>query len=581
MAIDNHIGCVRFVSRTSEIIFQAPVDIVCARTHAEVRPALARIEAAVATGLHAAGFLSYESAPAFDDAFQTHSPGDIPLLWFGLYASKEEYPRSIDNAPPVCVGAWETLVSEDEYHTAIARIHEHIAAGDTYQVNYTFPMRAAFQGDPEAWFHQLCQAQRADHCAYIHTSRFSILSASPELFFRLSGEQLAVRPMKGTRPRGPWHEKDRLMADELIHSSKEQAENVMIVDLLRNDLGRIAAVDSVKVSRLFDVERYDTVWQMTSTIQAATGASVPEILAALFPSGSVTGAPKVRTMQLIQELEPFPRGVYCGSIGWWSPGRQAEFNVAIRTVTVDRERNEAVYNVGGGITWGSTASGEYAECRVKAALLTTDVPSFELLESLLWDGDYFLLNAHLERLQSSATYFDFALDGAAIQQALQNHAAHLQPRNVAAKVRLLVNRQGDITLEDAPLQPLSPIRLGFATEPMDTRTPFLYHKTTHRAVYEQAKAQRPDCEDVLLWNEDGEITESTFANVVLDIDGESLTPPVAAGLLSGTMRAHLLASGEITEGTLTKADVRRAHRIRLINSVRRWLDVEWVECDQD
>lgn len=383
--------------------------------------------------------------------------------------------------------------------------------------------------------------------------------------------------MKGTRPRGRWPEEDRRLAAELAASEKDRAENVMIVDLLRNDMGRIAETGSVAVASLFDVERYETVWQMTSTITARTHVAVPAILAALFPSGSVTGAPKVRTMEIIRGLEPFPRGVYCGTVGWWSPGRRAEFNVAIRTVTVDTETGSAHYHVGGGITWGSSAAGEYEECRVKAALLAVRPPRFDLLESLLFDGQYFLLENHLDRLRDSAEYFGFDLDLDAVRRALLDKAAAFVGQPGRYKVRLRVGRSGAVKVDAEPAAPARRMRIGFAREPVDENDPFLYHKTTHRALYEEAMASRPDCDDVLLWNRRGEITESTRANVVLEIDGKSLTPPVCSGLLAGTMRAHVIAEGQIHEAPLTKADVRRAESVRLINSVRKWIDVKFID----
>ena len=349
----------------------------------------------------------------------------------------------------------------------------------------------------------------------------------------------------------------------------------MIVDLLRNDMGCISEIGSVRVPRLFNIERYETVWQMTSTITSTTRASVPAILGALFPSGSVTGAPKVRTMQVIRDVERSPRGVYCGAIGWWAPERRAEFNVAIRTVTVDHETGIARYHVGGGITWGSTPEAEYEECHTKAAVLTQGRPEFELLESLLFDGGYFLLDEHLARLVSSAKYFDFDIEPDTIRAALMAAAATFG--SAPLKVRLLLTRDGAFRIENVPATPAAPVRLGFAAEPVDDRNVFLYHKTTHRVVHEQAKATRPDCDDVVLWNQRGEITETTTANIVLNIGGQWLTPPVTAGLLAGTMRAHLLARGAIREAVLAKADLSRATAVALINSVRKWVEAGFLD----
>lgn len=566
-------GTVILVSRRRRLVFCDPLEVVSARQVEEVLPCLKRVEEAVARGLYGAGLLAYEAAPAFDPALTAHPPGDFPLAWFGLYREVHESPPSLTEGGGFEVGPWSPLVSEEVYREAIRRIRAYIGAGDVYQVNYTFPLEASFRGDTPGWFGELCRAQAGDCCAFVNTGRFHILSASPELFFRLEGDRIVTRPMKGTRPRGRWLAEDRHFAEALAASEKDRAENVMIVDLLRNDLGRIAQVGAVRVSELFAVERYPTVWQMTSTIEADTSASVPEVFSALFPSGSVTGAPKVRVMQVIRELEPFPRGVYCGSVGWWFPYRQAEFNVAIRTVTVDTQEGVARYGVGGGITWESSAEGEYEECRVKTRVLVRNEPEFELLESLLFDGEYFLFEEHLARLEASAEYFDIPLDRCEVESALRAAQESFDPRGPARKVRLLVARNGSARVESEPIKPAQPVRVGLAASPVDPDDVFLFNKTTFRRVYEAALATRPDCADVLLWNPNEEITESTVANVVLEMDGELLTPPVECGLLPGTFRRHLLDRGVVRERVLKKSDLARAQSIRLINSVRKWIDV--------
>lgn len=567
-------GDVVFVSQGVESRYSNPSRVVVAHLPLEVPKRLAEIERAVESGMHAAGFLAYEAAPGFDEALAAHPPGELPLLWFGLYREPPVMMAHEQQAQSFTVGAWVPDVTPEEYRGAIARVRELIAAGDAYQVNYTFPLTAAFTGDALSWFRNLCLAQPTGHAAFVDTGRFKIVSVSPELFFRLDGVHLETRPMKGTRPRGRWLAEDRGLHDELASSRKEQAENVMIVDLLRNDMGRISDVGSVCVPLLFEIERYETVWQMTSTVRCTTRASVPEIFGALFPSGSVTGAPKVRTMQIIRELEPLPRDVYCGAVGWWAPGRRAEFNVAIRTAVVDARRGSARYHVGGGITWDSTADAEYGECHAKAAVLTRMPRQFELLESLLFDGGYFLLDEHLARLRDSAEYFGVELDVAAVRDRLAQAALVFD--GIPKKVRLLVARDGTIGIEHAPVAPLGPVCLALAGEPVDDGDVFLYHKTTWRAVYENAKALRPDCTDVILWNARGEITETTFANIALHIGGEWLTPPVRCGLLAGVMRGHLLGAGRLREAVLLKEDLARASAVAIFNSVRKWVDVQAV-----
>lgn len=575
-------GYIQFRSRVRERIFADPAEIIAAASLREVGPCLERLAAAVARGAYAAGFIAYEAAPAFDPAMKTPAPGDLPLLWFGIYPTMLE--RALSPGAPGAAGdagPWTPLVSAEAYQENIRRIREWIAAGDTYQVNYTFPLQAAFRGDARSWFLRLCAAQQADYCAYVDLGRQRLLSASPELFFRLKGNRLETSPMKGTRPRGRWSAEDQALAQALAASEKDRAENVMIVDLLRNDMARISEPDSVRVHSLYDIESYPTVWQMTSTIRSRTRAAVPEIIRALFPCGSVTGAPKIRTMEIIRELEPHPRGVYCGTIGWWAPDGQAEFNVAIRTVTLDTQTGLARYHTGGGITSGSSAADEYEECLVKASLLTRPIPEFELLETLRYDGAYFLLAEHLDRLAASAGYFGFVCDRPAIEKAL---IAAASPADSGAlrppaplKVRMLLRQDGSYQIQREALAPPAALRVGFAARPVEANDPFLYHKTTCRDVYRQALAARPDCDDVLLWNARDEITESTIANVVLDFDGGRWTPPLACGLLEGTFRRHLLEQGVIAERVLTKKDVLRARAIHLVNSVRQWIPVHWMD----
>jgi para-aminobenzoate synthetase / 4-amino-4-deoxychorismate lyase len=553
--------------------FGAPVRVIEARTAGEVLAALRTVETAVHThNLTAAGYLSYEAAAAFDLDVHPPPPDGPPLLWFGLYRQAEALAAPPPAAGAYQIGAWRPALDAETYAAAVARIKDHIAAGKTYQVNFTFPLHADFRGDPWTLFHDLAQAQQAGYMAYLDLGRYVIASASPELFFHLDGAQISARPMKGTAARGRTLAEDLRQMEWLRQSPKERAENVMIVDMIRNDLGRVAETGSVQVPSLFDVERYPTLLQMTSTVTARTRASLVDIMAATFPCASITGAPKVRTMQLIKALEPEPRGVYTGAIGVIAPGRQAQFNVAIRTVVVDRARETAVYNVGSGIVWDADAAAEYAECRLKAQVLVQKRPSFALLESLLWtpDGGYFLLDLHLERLRETADYFQYPCDTARVQAALADAA---RPLAAPAKVRLLVNADGRPAAQAVSLAEgatLEPVRVGLAPTPVDPNNPWLYHKTTQRQVYDAARAARPDCDEVLLWNTRGELTEATSANVVVTLDGALVTPPVAAGLLPGTLRRTLLENGRIQEAPIPLSALRRATEIWLINSVRGW-----------
>ena len=558
--------------------FEAPARQVVARRAEDVAAALAEVERAVEDeGLLAAGYLAYEAGAAYGLSTHPPDPDGPPLLWFGLFGRRAPA-GPLPAGGAYRFGPWRPALDFAPYAAAIAHVKAAIARGDTYQANFTFPLQADFDGDPWALFAALNAAQRASYGAYLDLGRFVICSASPELFFRRDGERLEARPMKGTAPRGLSAAADRAQIDWLRQSEKNRAENVMIVDMIRNDFGRVARVGSVAVPELFAVERYPTLLQMTSTVTADSDAPLSEVLAAVFPCASITGAPKRRTMELLRDLESGPRGVYTGAIGVLLPGRRAQFNVAIRTAVIDRARGQAVYGVGSGVVWDSDATAEYEECRLKARVLSAPPrPAFCLLESLRWSPDegYALRAAHLRRLADSAAYFGYPLDPAVAERRLDALAAGL---SAPAKVRLLLAADGALTLEARPLAEgalSQPVRLGLAREPVSSADVWLYHKTTRREVYDAARAGRPDCDEVLLWNERGELTEATASNVVLVLDGRAWTPPQSAGLLAGTLREQLLATGQIAERPLTPDDLRRAEAVWLINSVRGWREGEW------
>lgn len=560
--------------------FSNPVEIIQAHDLGEVQSALSFVETQVEKkGLHAAGFISYEAAPAFDSAFKVVPSSNCPLLWFGLYDSPEpiDLPRPTSKRD-YSLGEWRPSVTRDEYASAIQRIREYIAEGDTYQVNYSFRLKTKFSGDVWSFFLRLAHSQQSRHSAFIETEQFAICSASPELFFRLDGSDLVSRPMKGTAQRGLTFADDKRMGEWLQASEKNRSENVMIVDMVRNDIGRVAEPSSISVPKLFEVERYPTVWQMTSTVKGKTDQPVGSIMSALFPCASITGAPKVRSTEIIAELESLPRRVYTGAIGYIAPQRKAQFNVAIRTVLIDRTSGEAEYGVGGGIVWGSTPDDEYNECLNKAKVLTEERPEFSLLETMLWapDQGYFLLEYHLRRLSDSAEYFGYNCDvvevGRMLEIAAKGFAAAPQ------KVRLLVSSGGMIHIEHKAmlLDRSQPVRLRLAATPVDREDVFLYHKTTHRVVYDRARTECSDCDDVLLWNAQGEVTESTIANIVVETEKGLITPPVECGLLAGTFRRWLLEQGKVREQKIMVEELRNAKAICLVNSVRQWQDARFL-----
>ncbi|MGD9780533.1 MAG: aminodeoxychorismate synthase component I [Kiritimatiellia bacterium] len=552
--------------------FQHPVEILSAVRVEDVLPRLREIEQAVEDRhLHAAGWIAYEAAPAFDPALAVRAPGPLPLLWFGLF----EKPESIDlpaAAEPLPAG-WNPDLSPEAYARAFDQIKRHIREGDTYQVNYSYRLhRGAFEQDPWQAFLALVGAPRAPFGAYVSAGPWRICSASPELFFRLDGSRLESRPMKGTAPRGLSAAQDRAQIDALLACEKNRAENLMIVDMVRNDLGRVARPGTVRTVRLCDPEKFPTVWQLVSAVAAETDAAVSEIFSALFPPASITGAPKNRTMRIIADLESSPRQVYTGAIGFLAPGRRAQFNVAIRTLLLDVRSRRAEYGVGGGIVWDSDRAAEQAECRAKARILSTPPrPPFALLETMLWtpEDGIRLLELHLARLRDSADYFGYPFDAARIRAEVETLARSL-PR-APQRVRLLLAEDGTPTLQASPLAPLASgpfFHIALARRPVDRADVFLYHKTTNRRIYEEAKADFPGHDDVILYNEDGEATESTLANLAVEIDGVLCTPPVECGLLPGVARAELLARGILRERRIPLPLLRESPRIFLLNSVR-------------
>ena len=567
----------RFVVRNTVnsgwLVFTKPKAVLLARTPAEVLDVLIDVERRVnQESLFAAGFLSYEAASGFDPAYVTNKDHCLPLVCFGLFSEVEE----CDALPGLdCTSnsslPWKMTTSRAQYADRLSEIKHQIELGNTYQINYTVRQRAVDIIDP--WELFLTTASDAPYAAYIECQDHAIVSASPELFFQLRNRHLICKPMKGTAPRGLMSADDLALRRELHESVKNHAENVMITDMVRNDLGRIAMPGTVAVPELYEIEKYPTVWQMTSTVTARTNASISDIFIALFPSASVTGAPKVSSMQIISELEDTPREIYTGAIGIIGPDRQAQFSVAIRTALVDKKTNEAVYGIGGGIVWDSDVDEEYRECLTKARILTTrnSAQDFELLETILWEpeGGFFLLDEHLNRMRASAAYFDFPFDIKAVQELLAGLKNRLPAQR--HRVRLLLRRDGEIRGTGTAIAlggegPQQRVRL--SSEPIKIDTPFIYHKTTCRDIYERALQMTDNGDDVLLWNEEGFITETSIANVIVTIDGKRYTPPVVCGLLAGTYREWLIRQGDIKERKIHVSELTPESELTLINSVR-------------
>ena len=562
-------------------MYRRPARIIAASDSETLAHALAEIDRHVKSGGEAAGFLSYEAGYALEPKLLPLLGRESgPLCWFGLYdtaATLEELSFPPGDSEQL-VQHRHSTIARGQYDEALRAIHDWISAGDVYQINFTY--RLAFESGCRPWrlFTSLCHRHPVPYAAFVNTGQEQIVSLSPELFFSIREKHITVKPMKGTADRGLTLEDDVRRAGELQVSEKNRAENVMIVDLMRNDLGRICSSGSVKTTRLFDVERFPSVWQMTSTIEGHLREEcTPEsVIRALFPSGSVTGAPKIRAMQLISALETTPRGVYTGAIGYFAP-HQAQFNVAIRTAVL--RGAEGLLGVGGGITYDSSSAEEWKESQSKAAFLTQDAPDFKIIETMRWEGEYSLLEEHLERMRGSAEYFLFHFEKRAAREALAAIVPKFGGR--PHRVRLLLAQDGSLEIdssEAAGAPPFGRVRLSAQTALSSDR--FLYHKTTRRKMYddELAAARAAHCDDALFFNERGELTEGAIHNVFVVEGALWRTPAIACGVLPGTYRAFILKTrSNAREDVMTLDDLLRADAIYLCNSVRGMFPVRLSE----
>ena len=542
----------------------------------EVVAVLREVERATDAGQWAFGFVAYEAAAAFDPTLAVHRVpvGGPPLVWFGL-ADEPVNADVLDAGDGSGYRAsWERGWTAAAYRRAVARVRESIARGETYQCNLTVRMRGRVDGDPYRMYRDLALGQRGAYNAYLDLGRYVVASASPELFFERRGDDLLLRPMKGTAARGRDVHDDRAQAARLRASAKERAENVMIVDLIRNDVARVARIGSVRVPELFRIEQYETVLQLTSDVEARLrpGVGLTELFGALFPSGSVTGAPKASTMALIRELEPTPRGVYCGAVGVVGPpdaAVRARFNVAIRTAVVDRDSGTAEYGTGSGITWSSEPSAEHDEVIAKTAVLHRRPRPFELIETMRHEPERGLRNRdrHLRRMADSAAHLGFDFDHESVLGELRAQLAGVG----AARVRLRLSRDGKVGVDLAPLPVgTGPVTLALDHEPVDSASPWLCHKTTHREVYESRQRRHPHVDDVVMVNERGELTEVTRANLAVRLDGRWWTPPTVSGCLPGVERGRLIDRRKLTERVLHPDDLHRAAEIAVLSSLRGW-----------
>ncbi len=566
------------------LAFGEPQQVLVARTLDEVRPVLEQVDALSRQGLWCVGYVRYEAAPAFDAALQVHA-AEGPLVWFGVHAQPLADADVQQPTMPEPYVPWTPRFNRNGFDANMARIHEAIAAGDLYQLNYTAQLEAPFSGSlPSsaadsawAWFAALRRSQPRAYGAFIDTGDEQVLSVSPELFFDWDGQCILSRPMKGTAARGANRHEDAANAERLRSTPKEQAENVMIVDLIRNDLSRVAQPFSVKVPRLFHLEALPTVWQMTSDVVATTreGTSLWDVFAALFPCGSVTGAPKVQAMRQIKALEPDARGVYCGAVGVVRPGGHATFNVPIRTVTVREGR--ARCGIGSGITFDAQAEGEWQEWRSKRMFLERASQPFELLETLaLREGVVQNQALHLRRMAGAAAHFGFVWNEVKVAQTLAE-VVQAHPSG-AWRVRLLLQPGGACTVEafaltDTPV----PVKLLLADRPLEeAHGEFVRFKTTRRAHYDAFTPRDPAVFDTILFNPQGEVTECTRGNIAFLVEGQWVTPPLSCGMLPGIGREVLLAQGRLKVQVMRVEDLPKVRSMAFINSLRGWLDAQLV-----
>lgn len=567
------------------LLFTHPTEIVSAWTPEEVPEALARLEAAADAGLHAAGFFAYELGYVLEPKLMELMPEgrNVPLLWFGLYKSprvmKEAevdhwlatHTRSGSYQFTSVTRAWD----QAEYEQKFSAVQDKIRAGDIYQLNLTFKARFRLEGSPLTFYRDMRQRQRVAYAGIVDTGDVTVLSASPELFIEKHGPVVSTRPMKGTAPRAGTPEADADQRRVLSSDIKQRAENLMIVDLMRNDLGRIAEVGSVNVTDLFTVETFRTLHQMTSGVTATLkdGLGLADLIRAIFPPGSVIGAPKIRAMELIRDYETEPRGVYCGAIGHITPTGEALFNVAIRTPVVFRD-GRGEMGIGSGVVYDSVGAKEYAECLLKMKFLTDPPKRFELIETILHDAGtgYWLLEGHLKRLTASAAYFGYAFDEGAARDALAAAVAGRQGERL--RVRLLLAEDGTLSIsvtEQAPQRPEAVMRYVISDTRLDSTNAFLFHKTTRRELYDrewQHYADTQGSDEVLYLNERGEVAEGSRTNVFIEKNGRLLTPPLSSGLLPGVLRAELIAQGRAHEAVLTLDDLAGADAVFVGNSVR-------------
>ena len=546
--------------------FTQPIKELKTRDLAEVADLLAQVESYQEQGYYVVGYVSYEAAPAFEEKLAVHK---LPLLgeyllYFTVHDNVETSPIPLTYEEVDLPSNWHELTSAEDYEKAIAQIHHHLRQGDTYQVNYTVQLKQDLSANPFAIYNRMVVEQEAGYNAYIEHDEMAVISMSPELFFEQNDRELTTRPMKGTTQRGVTDQEDLAQASWLEQDPKNRSENMMIVDLLRNDMNRISEVGSEYVERLCQVEQYSTVWQMTSTIKSQLRLDVDlvAIFRSLFPCGSITGAPKIATMEIIKNLESQPRGVYCGTIGLLLPNGRRIFNVAIRTIQL--YKGQAIYGVGGGITWDSTWESEYREVHQKAAVLYRKQARFQLITTgKISQKNLLFEEQHLERLTKASRYFAYPFNPEDLRQKIEEECQACDSHQ-DYRLRISLSKSGEMELSRQILTPLSPsfCQAKLCLQKADLQQAFTYFKTTHRPYLTLGK------QEIIYHNAAGELLETSIGNLVLKIDGKLYTPPINLGILPGIYRQHLLETGQVKEKIMTLADLNQAEAVYGCNAVR-------------
>ena len=554
--------------------FPQPIKELKTRDLAEVADLLAQVESYQEQGYYVVGYVSYEAAPAFEEKLAVHKTSLLGeyLLYFTVHDKVEISPIPLTYEEVDLPSNWIELTSAENYEKAIAQIHHHLRQGDTYQVNYTVQLKQDLSVDPFATYNRMVVEQEAGYNAYVEHDEMAVISMSPELFFEQNDRELMTRPMKGTTQRGVTDQEDLAQASWLEQDPKNRSENMMIVDLLRNDMNRISEVGSEHVERLCQVEQYSTVWQMTSTIKSQLRPDVDlvEIFRSLFPCGSITGAPKIATMEIIKNLEPQPRGVYCGTIGLLLPNGRRIFNVAIRTIQL--HQGKAIYGVGGGITWDSTWESEYREVHQKAAVLYRKQARFQLITTgKISQKQLQFEDQHLERLTKASRYFSYPFDPEELRQKIEEECQACDSHQ-DYRLRITLSKSGEMELSRQILSPLSPsfCKAKLCLQEADLQQAFTYFKTTHRPHLSLGK------QESIYHNAAGELLETSIGNLVLKIAGKLYTPPTSLGILPGIYRQHLLETGQVKEKIMTLEDLNQAEAIYGCNAVRGLYELEVI-----